>query len=306
MFAFVGYQLWGTGIETARAQNALEDDFNELLASTVPPAPRVSTVPATTVRRQRPVDTAPAVTLATPSSDRADHVRRARAARAQNLPAIRGGRRDRPARDPIDRRRRLRGCRCREVRSQEGSRPLPRDPAARPARQRRHRRAPHHVRSTVLRHRPGHARRRDHRHHSGGAVRLHRHGSTDRGPERLPGGRHDRPDGRHADPHVVPPAIHRTGSHRDHERTRSDAVGPGRRERPQLRTSARTGRPRAAPLRLDDPTVSTPVETPAPPPPPPSHDQRRSTEPESTEPATTDPATTGRATTSMRRPHRPP
>ena len=28
MFAFVAYQLWGTGIETARAQSALEDDFN--------------------------------------------------------------------------------------------------------------------------------------------------------------------------------------------------------------------------------------------------------------------------------------
>ena len=30
MFGFVAYQLWGTGIETARAQNALEDEFNEL------------------------------------------------------------------------------------------------------------------------------------------------------------------------------------------------------------------------------------------------------------------------------------
>lgn len=31
MFGFVGYQLWGTGIETARAQASLEDDFNEQL-----------------------------------------------------------------------------------------------------------------------------------------------------------------------------------------------------------------------------------------------------------------------------------
>jgi len=32
MFAFVAYQLWGTGIENARAQAALEDDFDALLA----------------------------------------------------------------------------------------------------------------------------------------------------------------------------------------------------------------------------------------------------------------------------------
>ncbi len=34
MFGFVAYQLWGTGIETARAQNALESEFEELLAGT--------------------------------------------------------------------------------------------------------------------------------------------------------------------------------------------------------------------------------------------------------------------------------
>ena len=85
MFAFVGYQLWGTGIETARAQNALEDDFNALLASTVP----VSTVPPTTV----PVDTAPAVTLApetattTPPSTTTAPV----PVEAQNLPPIEEG-----------------------------------------------------------------------------------------------------------------------------------------------------------------------------------------------------------------------
>ena len=36
MFGFVGYQLYGTGIETAAAQNALENDFEELLAQTAP------------------------------------------------------------------------------------------------------------------------------------------------------------------------------------------------------------------------------------------------------------------------------
>lgn len=33
MFGFVGYQLWGTGIETELAQQRLEDDFDELLAA---------------------------------------------------------------------------------------------------------------------------------------------------------------------------------------------------------------------------------------------------------------------------------
>lgn len=32
LFAFVAYQLWGTGIETARAQNRLDDEFEQLLA----------------------------------------------------------------------------------------------------------------------------------------------------------------------------------------------------------------------------------------------------------------------------------
>jgi sortase A len=45
MFGFVAYQLWGTGIETARAQNSLEDEFTELLADAPPP----STTEATTV-----------------------------------------------------------------------------------------------------------------------------------------------------------------------------------------------------------------------------------------------------------------
>ncbi len=36
MFAFVGYQLYGTGIETAAAQRGLEDEFEELLAQADP------------------------------------------------------------------------------------------------------------------------------------------------------------------------------------------------------------------------------------------------------------------------------
>ncbi len=34
MFAFVGYQLWGTGIQTAQAQNSLESQFNVMMQST--------------------------------------------------------------------------------------------------------------------------------------------------------------------------------------------------------------------------------------------------------------------------------
>ena len=81
MFAFVAYQLWGTGIETARAQNALENDFNELLASTVPVA---STVPATTV----PVDTSPEVTVA---PDTSTTTTAPVPAETQNLPAFQEG-----------------------------------------------------------------------------------------------------------------------------------------------------------------------------------------------------------------------
>lgn len=53
LFGFVAYQLWGTGIETARAQNSLENEFEELLAGTPP----TTAAPATTAA---PVDTIPA------------------------------------------------------------------------------------------------------------------------------------------------------------------------------------------------------------------------------------------------------
>jgi sortase A len=36
IFGFVAYQLWGTGIETARAQNQLETEFDALLADSAP------------------------------------------------------------------------------------------------------------------------------------------------------------------------------------------------------------------------------------------------------------------------------
>jgi sortase A len=47
MFAFVGYQLWGTGIETARHQDRLESEFEELLSATTT-APPTTVPPSTT------------------------------------------------------------------------------------------------------------------------------------------------------------------------------------------------------------------------------------------------------------------
>jgi sortase A len=51
LLGFVAYQLWGTGIEHARAQSDLEKQFDDQLATTVAPATTVATTaaPATTV-----------------------------------------------------------------------------------------------------------------------------------------------------------------------------------------------------------------------------------------------------------------
>ena len=78
MFGFVAYQLWGTGIETARAQNSLESEFDQLLAGTTPPAPTTTepvTVDSTPV--DVPVTTVP-VAEVIPATE-------------QNLPAFNEG-----------------------------------------------------------------------------------------------------------------------------------------------------------------------------------------------------------------------
>jgi sortase A len=50
LFGFVAYQLWGTGLETARAQRALADEFEELLATLdTAPTTTPATVPSPTV-----------------------------------------------------------------------------------------------------------------------------------------------------------------------------------------------------------------------------------------------------------------
>ena len=166
MFGFVAYQLWGTGIETARAQNKLENQFEQLLAESA-----TSTAAPTTVA---PHDVASDATVpaSTPTSQPGDHGRRLDrhvAPSWRNVPDRRAGTRRaahpadrarrgaRQARDPQDRQ----DGRQRAVRRagrvargpQEGSWSLPGDAAAGPARQRLDRRPPHDVRRTVPPHR---------------------------------------------------------------------------------------------------------------------------------------------------------
>jgi len=57
MFLFVGYQLWGTGIEEAQSQNRLEDTFAELVASV---DPSTDTIPDTTIPDASTTTVAPA------------------------------------------------------------------------------------------------------------------------------------------------------------------------------------------------------------------------------------------------------
>ncbi len=61
MFGFVAYQLWGTGIETARAQNALENEFEELL-STAPPVTTVAPLDSAPTTVDDPEASVPAAT----------------------------------------------------------------------------------------------------------------------------------------------------------------------------------------------------------------------------------------------------
>jgi sortase A len=68
MFAFVAYQLWGTGIKTAQAQRTLSAEFDESLAaqSTLPASTTTTTTttPPTTTEPTTTDDTVPADTAA--------------------------------------------------------------------------------------------------------------------------------------------------------------------------------------------------------------------------------------------------
>lgn len=94
MFLFVAYQLWGTGIETARAQNRLEDQFAELLEERADDAPADTAAPGTTAAapETRPATTTPATTMpattmpATTAPSTTTPATTAVPAAAQNLP----------------------------------------------------------------------------------------------------------------------------------------------------------------------------------------------------------------------------
>jgi sortase A len=70
MFGFVAYQLWGTGIEYARAQDRLGEEFEDLLATSptsTTAAPGTTAVPTTTAATTTiPDTTAPATTEVDP------------------------------------------------------------------------------------------------------------------------------------------------------------------------------------------------------------------------------------------------
>lgn len=63
MFAFVAYQLWGTGIATARAQDDLESAFAQIIAATTTTSPTTST---SLPDGPQPTVTATTTTLAPP------------------------------------------------------------------------------------------------------------------------------------------------------------------------------------------------------------------------------------------------
>ena len=65
LMAFVVYQLWGTGIQTAREQSRLRQDFNELLVTTTVPgttAPPTTGPPTTTSETSSTVPLRPTTT----------------------------------------------------------------------------------------------------------------------------------------------------------------------------------------------------------------------------------------------------
>jgi sortase A len=101
MFGFVAYQLWGTGIETARAQNKLENQFGEQLAESststtapttvAPPTTLAVTVPSTTPTSQPGSSTVPPETSATSAPPGVTFPSVAPAPVEQNIPPIERG-----------------------------------------------------------------------------------------------------------------------------------------------------------------------------------------------------------------------
>ena len=73
MFGFVAYQLWGTGIETARAQRALKSEFRELVAERSP-AENETATPTTDVAVTALDEPGPDDTVSSPTLPGADDV----------------------------------------------------------------------------------------------------------------------------------------------------------------------------------------------------------------------------------------
>ena len=96
MFGFVAYQLWGTGIESARAQDALDSDFGDLLAGTTTTDAHADRRHACPTRHHRHGDP-----TSTPGPRR-----RCPPRRRPPIRLVAEGDADRPHRDPVDRPRR--------------------------------------------------------------------------------------------------------------------------------------------------------------------------------------------------------
>ena len=146
---FVAYQLWGTGLHTAQAQDELASRVRGPAGAARPSSP------ATPPRRRRRTATtsAPTTTLAATGA----------APDRRALPPPEPGDAHRHHPDPADRRRLLhRRGRRPAAGCKEGPGHYP-DAAARPGRQRRPRRPPHHLRRPVQPHRRARAGRPDHR-----------------------------------------------------------------------------------------------------------------------------------------------
>ena len=142
LLLFVAYQLWGTGIYQARAQNDAPEPVRDTArgarpdaAGARPPPPCPTTRPSRRPRR-RPTH----ARRRSPSPPNGDAVARIRIAKIGWYGDPGRGRGRRRRRPP------------------QGPGPLPGDAAARPGGQRRHRRPPHHLRRAVRRPRPARPR----------------------------------------------------------------------------------------------------------------------------------------------------
>ena len=211
---FVVYQLWGTNIQEQRSQDKLESSFNDTLARLETIDPSVLAA----LRGQPPATTQPG---APPTARRPDHHP------AGGLRAHRSGGRRAGGRDPHPPDRGgATGHRGHERRRPPSRpRPLCRDAAPRPGRQRRHRRAPDDLRRPLQPDRRARLRRRD-----PGADRPG-HGDLPRRPGPLRGDPRPGPGARRRrrqPPHVdLLPSQAVVGQADDRDRQARDPAVPG-------------------------------------------------------------------------------